>query len=286
MTTEVLKNVGFRDIGRWEKGKNGNLKYELDLTELPASGAIIDVRNALYAFIHGDWVMYIGKTARSIRRRFVGYCSPGKTQQTNIRCHRNIQELLAKGIIVRILVCTPPSELQYCGFQIDLAAGLEESLILRLAPPWNGAEAKRPITEEAEREKSEESAVGAAQHEDLTDLQPGPSRPVTFPIRLGKTYYNQGFINPGVEASEALGQHDDPVIIYLGSETEQVDSFINRTANKNGSVRIIGDNASIAKWFQKHFQLEDEAVGEVRSPNRILLRSKERSADEPLVGGQ
>lgn len=96
MTTEILKNVGFRDIGRWEKGKNGNLKYELDLTELPASGAIIDVRNALYAFIHGDLVMYIGKTARSIRKRFVGYCSPGKTQQTNMRCHRNIGTALKR----------------------------------------------------------------------------------------------------------------------------------------------------------------------------------------------
>lgn len=283
MTAEILKNIGFRDIGRWENAKNGNLRYEPDL---PASGAILNVRNALYAFIQGDQVMYIGKTARSIRRRFVGYCTPGRTQQTNMRCHRNIQGLLAQGISVRILVCTPPSELQYCGFQIDLAAGLEESLISGFKPPWNSFEARRPITEEAEREASEESADGAVTPGDLKGFQPGTNPPVKFQITLGETYYNQGFINPGVAASKALGQHGEPVIIYLGDETEQVDSFINRTANINGSVRIIGNNASIAKWFQKHFKLQDKVVGEIRSPDRILLRGPEKASDVPLLEGK
>jgi hypothetical protein len=71
-----------------------------------------------------------------------------------------------------------------------------------------------------------------------------------------------------------------------GGKTERVDSFINRTANENGSVRIIGNNASIANWFQKHFRQEDVVIGEVWSPNRVLLRSEGTAADGRLVGGQ
>jgi hypothetical protein len=144
-----------------------------------------------------------------------------------MRCHRNIKGLLAQGASVRIFVCTPPSELQYGEFQIDLAAGLEESLILKLTPPWNGREGRRPITEEAERETTEEAAVDTLpEREILNGRQLEPNPPTTFPIKLGETYYKQGFINLGVEASKALGKHGDPVIIYLGSEAEQVDSFI------------------------------------------------------------
>jgi hypothetical protein len=49
----------------------------------------------------------------------------------------------------RIFVFAPISDLRYGQFQIDLAAGLEESLIIAVAPPWNGREGKRLLTEEA-----------------------------------------------------------------------------------------------------------------------------------------
>jgi hypothetical protein len=69
--------------------------------------------------------------------------------------------------------------------------------------------------------------------------EPSDHRQSTFQIRLGSAYYNQGLINPGAEASRFLGQHGDPVIVYLGNQSEQVDSVINRTANANGSVRVM-----------------------------------------------
>jgi hypothetical protein len=76
-----------------------------------------------------------------------------------------------------------------------------------------------------------------------------PSRQTTFQIRLGAAYYNQGLINPGTDASHFLGDDGDPVIVYLGNESEQVDSVINRSANANGTVRIVGNNRRIADWF-------------------------------------
>jgi hypothetical protein len=282
LTADTLLNTGFRDVAKWVKADNdSSITYELDGANVTAHRAMLDVRNALYAFVQGDNVSYIGKTARSIKKRFVGYCTPGSTQQTNQRCHENIKALLKRGIETRIFVFTPISDLRYGEVQIDLAAGLEESLIVAFAPPWNGREGKRLLTEEAEREATEDSELGqateprevvaamAASNEPLPATT--TSRQMTFPIRLGAAYYNQGLINPGTDASRYLGNDGDPVIVYLGSDSEQVDSVINRSANANGSVRIVGNNRRIADWFQQHFKLGDVVETKVQDPQHVLL---------------
>lgn len=286
LNVETLLNIGFRDIGKWVAANNGNIEYALDGANATADRVLLDVRNALYAFVMDDTVCYIGKTARSIKKRFVGYCKPGKTQKTNWRCHANIKGLLKVGTNVRILVFTPISDLRYGDFQIDLAAGLEEALIVSFSPPWNGREGKRPITEEAEREATEEAEDAladvanpgkrlSASPEARAPSSPQSTQPqATFQIRLGSAYYNQGLINPGVQASERLGEHGDPVIVYLGNESEQVNSVINRTANANGSVRVVGNNQSIADWFQTNFQPGDVVEAKVQDAQHILLLSR------------
>ena len=42
--------------------------------------------------------------------------------------------------VLRILVFNPISNLRYGDFDINLAAGLEDSLIAEFSPPWNGRE--------------------------------------------------------------------------------------------------------------------------------------------------
>jgi hypothetical protein len=284
-TADTLLNLGFRDVAKWVKAdKENNIEYELDGANATAHRAILDVRNALYAFVQGDNVAYIGKTARSIKKRFVGYCKPGSTQRTNQRCHENIKALLNLDTEIRIFVFTPISDLRYGEFQIDLAAGLEESLIVAFAPRWNGREGKRLLTEEAEREVTEDSELG--QTTEPREVAPVTSafkapltastvfplhRQTTFQIRLGDAYYNQGLINPGTDASHFLGEAGDPVIVYLGTESEQVDSVINRSANANGSVRIVGNNRRIADWFQQHFKLGDVVEANVQDTQHVLL---------------
>jgi hypothetical protein len=54
------------------------------------------------------------------------------------------------------------------------------------------------------------------------------------------------------------------MIVYLGNESEQVDSVINRTANANGSVRVVGNNRSIAEWFQRNFKPGDVVEAKVQ----------------------
>ena len=148
-------------------------------------------------------------------------------------------EALKKGEAIRILVFTPISELRYLEFEINLAAGLEDSLIKAFNPPWNGHIKKgKPITEEAEREAAEEKAdASPAEVSDAPIMHSGPPA-ATFAITLGQAYYHQGFINPGVEASKHLGADGEPVQVLFDDGTEPVLSRINRTANPSGSVRI------------------------------------------------
>lgn len=92
-----------------------------------------------------------------------------------------------------------------------------------------------------------------------------------FQIALGSAYYSQGLVNPGVEASRLLGEDGDQITIYLGDESEQVHSTINRRANANGSVRVVGDNRSIACWFQANFKLTDTVEARVLDAHHVLL---------------
>ncbi len=81
--------------------------------------------------------LYIGKTTRSLAKRMYGYERPGSTQLTNLRNHANLKELLAQTNAVEIFALPDHGLLQYGPFKINLAAGLEESLIKTFKPIWN-----------------------------------------------------------------------------------------------------------------------------------------------------
>ena len=73
LNAEVLLNLGFVDVGHW-RPIGDFIMYELDGNDTRANEVLLDDKNALYAFVKIDQVLYIGKTARSIRKRYVGYC--------------------------------------------------------------------------------------------------------------------------------------------------------------------------------------------------------------------
>lgn len=276
LNAEVLLHLGFVDVGRWVP--NGDfIIYQLDGENADANAPLLDEKNALYAFVRGDQVLYIGKTARSIRKRYVGYCRPGVRQATNLRCHGKIKAAIAKGEEIRIFAFAPLTHLRYADFEINLAAGLEDSLIREFDPPWNGRDEKgrQPISEEAEREEAEESETEAPVAPAAVDIQPEPvaSSPVevTFSIILGPTYYNKGFLNLGVDASRFLGKDGDHIRVRFSDGADPVISKINRTANRTGAVRAVGGNSQIARWFQKHFREGDTVQGRVVDPHTIEL---------------
>lgn len=124
---------------------------------------------------------------------------------------------------------------------------------------FDGHETQRGVVGVAESTDAERAALLAA----------AASR--SFSITLGKTYYRTGYINPGPAASQHLGAHDEPVTVILGMSGARVLSRIDRKANANGSVRVIGKNAAIAEWFQQNFKEGDRVTGVIQDKNTIQL---------------
>ena len=134
-----LVHLGFQRVGDWKLVENPTpATISLDLT------VSIETPNFLYAFVTDGEVVYIGKSVKSIRQRLLGYERPGKSQRTNIRNNKRVLDLLSNKSKVDIYVFADSGLHNYGGFHMNLAAGLEDSLIDRLKPKWNiqGAKGK------------------------------------------------------------------------------------------------------------------------------------------------
>jgi hypothetical protein len=124
-----IVNIGFAYTGEWR------LKDAALVVHLPHYA---NAQNVLYAFVVDTQLMYIGKTTQPLNKRMVGYRTPGPSQSTNIKNHQFIRIALQQGKHVEIYVLPDNGLLHYGGFHINLAAGLEDSLIRDLSPAWNG----------------------------------------------------------------------------------------------------------------------------------------------------
>ena len=124
-----LTAMGFAPCGEWTAQDD---KLVLKLT------ACANARNVLYAFVIEDAVMYIGKTVTTLKTRMQGYRLPSSTQSTNIRNNRTLRQVIESGKLVTIYVLPDNGLLHYGGFHVNLAAGLEDSLVRDMRPPWNG----------------------------------------------------------------------------------------------------------------------------------------------------
>lgn len=127
---EQLKTVGFRLVGEWRLEAE---KLNCIFQDLGAS------TNVLYAFVEGETILYIGKSIRSLKQRLYGYQNPGPTQFTNIKGNKLIREALGGKRSIAVYAFADPGDVRYAGFHVNLAAGLEDSLIATLKPAWNKA---------------------------------------------------------------------------------------------------------------------------------------------------
>jgi hypothetical protein len=260
LKADELYAIGFRKVAKW-MWNGALLSYEFDHAKAEQR-PLMDVANALYAFCIDDHVLYIGKTTQSLRRRLVGYCKPGHTQATNIRCHNSIRVELTKGEEITILAFTPSDLLQFGGFEINLAAGLEDSLIRRFAPPWNGGRKGVVLTETAEMEAEQEPFSPSQASASTGEIG-------RFNVKLGETYYHKGIVNPGVDASHLLGKDDETLVVRFGDGAPPLATRIDRRANRTGAVRFVGSNQAIADWFQRNFRLDETVTARILGPNEV-----------------
>jgi hypothetical protein len=66
-----------------------------------------------------------------------GYRNPGPTQTTNIKNNARISEHLQEGKSVQIFTLLQKEVILYKGFSVNIAAGLEDNLLVYIRPPWN-----------------------------------------------------------------------------------------------------------------------------------------------------
>jgi hypothetical protein len=108
-----------------------------------------------------------------------GYKRPAPSQTTNVRNKARIMALLRSGAAVDILALPDNGLLHYGQFHLNLAAGLEDSIIRLLSPEWNGNSAM-----------PEASAA-----EPLVPSSSPPESAASFPLILHPTYFARGFFN-------------------------------------------------------------------------------------------
>lgn len=249
-----LLQIGFRCIGHW-KLEDDKPIYELT--------ALMNTKNILYAFISNGEVKYIGKTLQTLKRRMYGYQKPGLTQSTNIKNNEKIRQLLIDGEAVDIFALPDNGLLHYGGFHINLAAGLEDSLISSLSPEWNSA---YPEKEDTNNKNQEEfTSTDDSQLILSNDL----THPV-FKLHLHKTYYNQGFFNVTVDFDRYFGSDNENIEINIRETSQNITGYINRTANTNGTPRIMGGK-ELKEWFQTNFNIDDLIHVHILSPVSLKL---------------
>jgi hypothetical protein len=271
-----LYEIGFRRAGRWEL-RDGELALELlDLT---------DHQNVLYAFVSGTSVKYVGKTTQTLQRRMLGYLRPNQNQRTNWRNRIAIVDLLKRGKTIEILALADPGLFRYGSFHLNLAAGLEDSIIQVVKPEWNGgrtstviespAEANSPNTNEEAQPEAPMPRIALAPVLAANPIErafPSVIMPKSisaprassnneserkalglapyFILKLHETYHRTGFFNVPVNSEKYFGRDEQTIKIYCGQERSLVTGKINRTANGNGTPRVMGA-VPLREWFQK-----------------------------------
>lgn len=125
---KTLIGIGLEYAASWTLD-GGRLKA---VGDKPARWRWLTARTgALYAFSSGDKVLYIGRDATTLSKYLAELATATATISEAIR------KFLSAGKEVRVLVLADHPTISWGPFAIDLAAGLEESLIKSFKPPWN-----------------------------------------------------------------------------------------------------------------------------------------------------
>jgi hypothetical protein len=80
----------------------------------------------------------LGRPLSPLKKRMYGYQNPSPTQNTNVKGNAFLKEILDSGNTIEIYALPDHGLLHFGDFHINLAAGLEDSLISKLKPKWNG----------------------------------------------------------------------------------------------------------------------------------------------------
>jgi hypothetical protein len=235
-----LIQLQFEEIGKWVLKQNDKIDFVF-IESLNQSDSLFLQKNILYSFVSVDnygnsLIKYLGKTTKGTLIRLSQYRS-GAGQATNSRVNAEIKELLKNNQTVKIFILQDLPALQWGGFNLNLPAGLEDSLIFSFKPEWNNTHG---IIRSTLGELEDQNTI-----QDTEDISFGPSAIFkrcqvpcgSFKWRLGETYFKYGFMNPGVKVDSCFGPAGENVNLIF-PDNKIFTSVINRTANNNHTVRL------------------------------------------------
>jgi hypothetical protein len=251
-----LLNIGFSYVGNWTLNNLSRLSLTLS--------SHYNSKNILYSFISNGEIKYIGKSIQTLESRLYGYQNPGSSQSTNIRVNKLLVEQLQKGYPVDIFILNDNGLLNFGGFNINIAAGLEDSLIFEINPDWNYSGKKRIKEDKQSEDVVLNKAIIKKEISTVKDR---------FDIKLGQTYFNQGFFNVPVSHSHLFAEDSAVIELILGQTEEQIYGYINRRANKNNCPRIMG-GISLKQWIQQLFKQDEIMMVTILSTISIKLTRK------------
>lgn len=90
-----------------------------------------------------------------------------------------------------------------------------------------------------------------------------------YQVTLGTTYYHQRYFNVGKSASTHLGNHNESLKIIL-LDGQIIHTTINRTINRNGSVRFYG-GTEWNQFIQANYNLGQVITFQVTNANTITI---------------
>jgi hypothetical protein len=253
-----LLAIGFMPVGFWRLNENSQIRYTLNSNQ--------NARNILYAFVSNGDIKYIGKTTRTLNSRMYGYQNPGPTQNTNIRVNALLRQYIEANLPVDIIIHTDNGLLSYGGFKINIAAGLEDTLIYETNPEWNYS-GKNKLKEDKESEDIRETK------DPIPEIETEITTIGSFSVVLGQTYFNQGFFNVPIDYSDKFADNNSKIEILLGDTTNSIQGYINRQANKNETPRIMG-GIGLKNWIQSYFKQNDRLKVRILSPTSIELQKE------------
>lgn len=251
-----LLNIGFIKIGYWEL-LDGQLNYTMTET-------FCDVCNNLYAFVCDGQVKYIGKTTRLLNKRMYHYKNPGQSQSTNIKNNAYIREALLKNNAVDILVLPDNGLMHYGQFHLNLAAGLEDSIIKTINPDWNGN------SKNLMDDKHQNIELDNHFHGNECDVNCVTSQSKDHSFNMAPTYWKRGFFNVSVSSSDEFSHDGDNLTIVNHDGTVILTALINRTANKSKTPRIMG-GVGLREFFQENYKIDDIISYRMLSKNTMQL---------------
>ncbi|MBK6660787.1 MAG: hypothetical protein IPG43_22820 [Proteobacteria bacterium] len=261
-----LEEIGFELSGEWLLD-DGEPRIEVRRYAAAA--------NVLYAFVSDQELLYIGRSGRALGLRMQGYEQGGPPRSVRARNRERVVAMLMLDQQVALYAMPDPGSMLYGSFRVNLAAGLQHSLIEALDPPWNKAggglpEAvdptplhQVPVTAGRRGADAERTAHGAG-----SDTSARPS----YRFLVGYMYMDKGFFNVPVRYSRLFGKDRERIKILCGRERSTIHGHIDRSCNTNASPRIVGGSA-LKHWFEEHAGLNNPVDIDILAPNAVWIRN-------------